>query len=134
MRAISIRQPWAWLIVNGHKDIENRDWSTTYRGPVLVHASKTLTQKHHRELTAQLLEQFGIQIPAFDELLRGGIVGQVDITGCVRTSESPWFTGTAEGGYGFTLANPRPLTFYPCSGSLSWFDVPARALNLEPAV
>ena len=38
MRALSIRQPWAWLIVNGHKDIENRSWRTKYRGPFLVHA------------------------------------------------------------------------------------------------
>ena len=30
--ALSIRQPWAWLIVNGYKDIENRDWKTHYRG------------------------------------------------------------------------------------------------------
>ncbi|HDU8694716.1 TPA: ASCH domain-containing protein, partial [Morganella morganii subsp. morganii] len=40
MKAISIRQPWAWLIVNGHKDIENRSWRTKYRGQVLVHASQ----------------------------------------------------------------------------------------------
>ncbi|WP_234838619.1 ASCH domain-containing protein [Sinorhizobium meliloti] len=38
--AISIMQPWAWLIVNGHKDIENRDWPTKSRGPVAIHAGK----------------------------------------------------------------------------------------------
>ena len=37
-KALSIQQPWAWLIVNDHKDIENRDWRTHYRGPVLIHA------------------------------------------------------------------------------------------------
>lgn len=31
--AISIRQPWAWLILNAGKDIENRDWPTNFRGP-----------------------------------------------------------------------------------------------------
>ena len=40
MKALSIKQPWAWLIVNGYKDIENRTWKTNYRGTFLVHASK----------------------------------------------------------------------------------------------
>jgi hypothetical protein len=40
MKVLSIRQPWAFLIVNGHKNIENRDWLTAYRGPVLIHAGK----------------------------------------------------------------------------------------------
>ena len=38
MRVLSVRQPWASLLVRGVKDIENRTWSTTYRGPVLIHA------------------------------------------------------------------------------------------------
>jgi hypothetical protein len=38
--ALSIRQPWAWLIVNGFKDLENRSWSTAFRGPVWIHAGK----------------------------------------------------------------------------------------------
>ena len=39
MKVIVIRQPWAWLIVNGIKDIENRSWRTRYRGPLLIQAS-----------------------------------------------------------------------------------------------
>ena len=49
MKIISIKQPWASLIIAGgtnirtgaidQKNIENRTWSTSYRGPVLVHAS-----------------------------------------------------------------------------------------------
>ncbi|WP_229215634.1 ASCH domain-containing protein [Duganella sp. CY15W] len=46
MKALSIRQPWAWLIVNGYKDIENRSWSTNVRGKVLVHASKGAPATH----------------------------------------------------------------------------------------
>lgn len=42
MRAISIMQPWAWLIVNGHKSIENRSWRCHVRGPILIHAGKKL--------------------------------------------------------------------------------------------
>ena len=40
---LSIRQPWAWLILNAGKDIENREWPTRFRGRVLIHASKGMT-------------------------------------------------------------------------------------------
>ncbi len=42
MKAISIHQPWADLIVFGHKDIENRSWTTRYRGRMLIHAGLTV--------------------------------------------------------------------------------------------
>jgi hypothetical protein len=47
MKALSIMQPWAWLIVNGLKDIENRKWSTDFRGEFLVHAGKTYDEGAH---------------------------------------------------------------------------------------
>lgn len=42
MKAISIQQPWAWAILHAGKDVENRTWRTTYRGPVAIHASKAV--------------------------------------------------------------------------------------------
>jgi hypothetical protein len=127
MRALSIRQPWAWLIVNGHKTIENRDWSTAFRGPVLIHASLTMTQKYHRELSAQMLADFAIELPAYDALERGGIVGVAEIVDCLTAvdivdygeSFQRWFTGE----HGFVIARARPLPFHPCKGALSFFDV-----------
>lgn len=41
MKVLSIRQPWASLIVKGCKDVENRTWKTDYRGPIAIHASGT---------------------------------------------------------------------------------------------
>ena len=38
LKVLVVRQPWAWLIVNGYKDIENRSWRTRYRGALLIHA------------------------------------------------------------------------------------------------
>jgi hypothetical protein len=43
MKALSIMQPWAWLIVNGHKAIENRNWRCHYRGPVLIMPARSST-------------------------------------------------------------------------------------------
>ena len=121
MRALSIRQPWAWLIVHGHKDIENRDWSTTHRGPVLIHASKTAAKGAYREQQALVLEQFGIQVPDLDVIERGGVVGIATITDCVSQHSSPWFI---PGGFGFVLGARRPLPFTPYKGGLGWFHIP----------
>jgi hypothetical protein len=40
VRVVTIRQPWAWAIVYGGKDVENRRWRTSYRGPLLIHAGQ----------------------------------------------------------------------------------------------
>ncbi len=40
---LSVRQPWAWLIANGWKNVENRTKRTCFRGRFLVHASKSMT-------------------------------------------------------------------------------------------
>jgi len=45
VKVIVVRQPWAWLIVNGYKDIENRSWHTRYRGKLLIQASASLPSK-----------------------------------------------------------------------------------------
>lgn len=119
MKAISIRQPWAWLIVNGYKDIENRTWYTKYRGPVLVHAAKGMTRSEY-----QMACDFAFSInpdifmPEFEELDRGGIVGFVTITGCTNKETSPWFFGPM----GFELTAAHPLPFHPMTGRLSFFE------------
>ena len=45
MKAISIRQPWAWLIVQGYKDIKNRTWAAKYRGPILIHRHRVVRSR-----------------------------------------------------------------------------------------
>lgn len=128
MRALSVRQPWAWLIVNGFKPIENRNWPTSYRGEILIHASKTCARKYYGEVMESLRSQFGRDcqpVPAFDDLERGGVVGVARIVDCVSDTLSlgsrqvPWFQGE----YGWVLEDARPLAFHPAKGALSFFDV-----------
>lgn len=121
MKAISIRQPWAWLILHRGKDIENRVWQTHFRGPVLIHASAGCTLQEYQDAAEFVRREVhpGIVLPPFHSLPRGGIVGQVEITNCVELSCSPWFVGP----YGFMLANPKPLEFKPCRGMLKFFEV-----------
>lgn len=121
MKALSIRQPWAWLILNAGKDIENRNWSTRYRGTVLVHAGKRFDQDGY--LWAMANTDIGLRMPGIfefenEEGFLGGIVGAVDIVDCVQQSASPWFCGPN----GFVLANPQPLLFQPCRGALGFFE------------
>jgi hypothetical protein len=130
MKAISIRQPWAWLIVNGFKDIENRTWPTKFRGPVLIHASKGMTTSEYEDVEDALdptcilhdrdLSPLGIVLPPMNQLERGGIVGIANITDCVEKSRSPWYMGP----YGFVLADQRVLPFTPMRGMLGFFDCP----------
>jgi ASCH domain len=123
MRALSIRQPWAWLILNAGKDIENRDWqpcnpALRFRGPCLIHAGIAV-QPISDELRAWVKQTSGVDLPRSDELPRGGIVGQVDIIDVVGASSSPWF----EGPCGLVLTNPKPLPLFGCPGRLGFFEI-----------
>ena len=135
MKALSVRQPWAWLIVNGLKDIENRTWSTKFRGRVLIHASKCMTRDEYEDAVATA-RYAGCQIkfPRREELERGGIVGIATITDCIPPDRhsSPWHMG---GQFGFQIANARPLPFMLCKGALGFFDVPPDVLtSLQPSL
>ena len=123
MRALSIRQPWAWLVVNGYKDIENRTWRTPFRGRIYVHAGQRMIGDDYPD-QRDYIRQSDIIIP--DTLSRGAIVGEVTITGCVASSESPWFCGP----YGFTLNDPvaYPVPI-PYRGQLGFFEVDDSSLK-----
>lgn len=118
--AISIRQPWAWLVVHGGKDIENRTWPTRFRGRVLVHASKGMTRDEWAETyfaVAEIDSGLADRMPRPDQIERGGIVGEIEIVDCVAASSSKWFGGP----FGFVLRNPKALPFQPCKGALGFF-------------
>lgn len=116
MKALSIRQPWAWLIVNGHKPVENRTWSTTYRGELLIHAGKEFDAPGLQSVLAAFPE-LASRLPAQFDL--GGIVGAATLSECVTTHGSDWFTGP----YGFVMRDARPLPFTPWRGELGFFNV-----------
>jgi hypothetical protein len=141
MKALSVKQPWAWLICAGYKDIENRNWRigrNPQHGPyksqaadfslslpmrVCIHAGKSQDDMT-KETVAFVLRRLSGRDAArfmimYNQLAYGAVIGEVDITACVEQSTSPWFTGK----YGFVLANPvlyeRPM---PCLGKLGFFE------------
>lgn len=116
MKTLSIRHPWAWLIVNGHKTIENRTWRTSIRGDILIHAGKALDPDF--DWLRSELAKVNILIPSKDRLDFGGIVGKATITDCVAKTDDPWFSGP----YGFVLSNAEPVPFTPAKGRLGFFE------------
>ena len=119
MKALSIRQPWAWAIIAGYKTIENRTWQTSYRGPLLIHAGKTLRPNDYDRML-QFGEEDGFSVPDIAALARGGIVGRVELVEIVTTANgNAWFGGP----FGWRFENPRKMLFKPLVGQLKLFDV-----------
>lgn len=130
MKALSIRQPWASLIVLGLKPVENRTWRTNYRGQLLIHAAQTFDREGWCWVCANTETHRYIDMLAFKERamgLAGGIIGQVELYDCTDYPEQPgggepsgWFTGK----HGLWLRDPRELPFHPLRGQLGLFEVP----------
>lgn len=120
MKALTVRQPWAWALFHG-KPIENRDWSTRYRGELVIHAAKGMTREEYRD-ALHFFPPTTAEPPSFDMLVRGAVIGVVRMVGCAADHPSPWFVGA----YGFIFVEARLLpTPVPCAGALSFWDVPA---------
>lgn len=116
---LSIRQPWAYLIMAGIKPVENRDWRTRIRGDILIHAS---TWQPDDEFISRIEQEHGIRIP-MDKLQFGGVIGTVEVVGMVEDHPSPFFCGPV----GWVLRNPRPCDFLPARGRPGLFRLPGIA-------
>ena len=120
MKALTLRPTWAWFVVNGYKDIENRSWPTRLRGRIWIHASSSrVTRAEYEGFLSTCREQGIIDFPSREEFQTGGIVGSVEIVECVNSSSSLWFVGP----YGFVLKNAQNTLFKPMKGRLGFFDV-----------
>lgn len=133
MKAITIRHPWAHSIVHLGKPIENRSWSTAYRGPLLIHAASTMTAAEFgdfAEFYCADIKRGPMPSPQELRSTLGHIIGVVDLVDVVEEHPSPWFFGP----YGLVLANPRPLARpVKWKGQLNLYNVPDEAvIGLAP--
>ena len=128
VKALSISQPYAWLIAHGHKDIENRNWSTYHRGMLLIHAPKEIDWRSFDEHDILFAPYFGSMASSHtlaamprrkQDYETGGIVGVAQLAYVVTQSTSSWFVGK----YGFVLKDARPLPLIRCRGALGIFEV-----------
>ena len=119
--ALSVRQPWAWAILHGGKDVENRSAGAIRAGGmgpgrICLHAAVGLTRREY-DWGAWRLERHGVRAPRPEALPRGAIVGVVAVTEVVERSDSPWFGGPC----GLVLADPRAVAPIPAPGALGYF-------------
>lgn len=122
MKCLSIRQPWAFLIASGIKLVENRDWYTSYRGPLLIHASKKFEDEAVGWILQRLDDNERKRFPMSKSAFPlGGIIGVVRMVDCVTDSESKWFVGD----YGFVFDRAIELPFMSMPGRLGLFNAPA---------
>ncbi len=121
MKALSVRQPWAYAIIHFTKNIENLGWPINYRGDILIHAAKTCTKKEYFE-AKEFCQSMGVVIPELISLRRGQVIGIVTIVDC-RFSQVASGWGMA-GQYHWKLENPREITPIPYIGRLGIFEVP----------
>jgi hypothetical protein len=128
--ALSLKQPWATLLVHGHKSVEVRNWPTARRGRILIHAARVSDprEKAWAHVPPELKE-------AANQL--GGLIGAAELTDCVsyrsvedfvaarhlHLNEPEWFKPPVL--YGFVFANAEVLPFQPLSGWMRFFPVPA---------
>ena len=133
MKALSIRQPWAWLIAAGYKNYENRDRHTNFTGRIYIHAGKSLATKDDQSLALGLWMKasFADDTQAktvndfwgatTDQANQGAIIGEVDIVGCDHFElPNMWYYGP----HGFRLENAllydSPI---PWKGQLGLFNI-----------
>lgn len=128
VRALSLRQPWAALVVHGVKTVEIRRWATPHRGVVLIHASRQSDPRPEGWEIVPLEAQ-----PT--ATLHGGVIGSVELTDCVayvdrkafaadqlrHRNRPDWFQPPVL--YGFRLRRPQLLPFRPLSGQVRFFGV-----------
>ena len=124
MRALTIKQPWAWAIIMGHKDIENRKSWTNVRGTILIHAGKQFDPLGFQSLWEEGLIS---KLPK-PPLPQGAILGTVTIADCIKGYDSEW----AERGYWqWVLRDPREFRSpIECTGAQGFFtpEVSQRSL------
>jgi hypothetical protein len=128
LHAISLKQPWAALVVARVKTVEVRTWPTRQRGQVLIHAARSADDRPQGWAL--------VNTPELEALaaLRGGVLGVVELTACLKYHTAEAFAAAAgqhrnapswfrPGLHGFVFQNPRPIAYHACPGRTLFFTV-----------
>lgn len=120
MKALTIHYPWAWAIITGIKRVENRNWRTNYRGPLLIHAGFS---KESDDSAVEWLSSLGVVLPPTIEFVRGHIIGKVELVDILPLEEylikhgtDPMNRNLAIGKFCWVLENPKKCEPIRCPG------------------
>ncbi len=117
MKALTLKQPWAELILQGRKRIELRKWNTNFRGEFLIHSSKNPDLKS--------MKRFRLK-----NLPNGFILGKVELKDVKTYQDDEEFSKDKNlhlaeekwGNKGFILENPQRIKKIHCRGNLGFWE------------
>lgn len=115
-KALSIQQPWAWLICANYKGPENRTWDTKHRGWTFIHAGKKFDKEGYDWVRQNMPH---IPMPEPGQFKCGGIVGRAYLGTVIDNSPDPFFFGPLA----FFFEQGEHLPFLPYKGQLGFFAV-----------
>ncbi len=127
--ALSVKQPWAALLVASLKTVEVRTWLTRRRGPILIHASKIADERPEGWALVTTPELIDLA------KLRGGFIGVGELVDCVRYNTAEVFAAAVAahrnaadwfrpaGLFGFVFQNLHPIAYHPYPGQTMFFGV-----------
>jgi hypothetical protein len=124
-RAIAIRQPFAWAVIHGGKDVENHNQRAAFQFKpaigerVLIHASEGMTAAEY-ENAAAFMASIGVRCPQREALQFGGVIGSAFVHDIVAFSDSLWFR---KGATALAFSHARPQPFMPVCGRSGLFWV-----------
>ncbi len=126
-KCLTVQQPYAWAIIKGAKDIENRNQKRKYVGRLHIHAGLEEMTGDVDDCVAKVAKHFGISVAEMlDDYHRhvkrglGAIIGSVHMFGCAVHHESEWFSSKYE--YGYLFRDPKPLRKpIACKGRRGFF-------------
>jgi len=107
MKALTLKEPWATLVVNGYKTYEFRSWKTNYRGKILIHAGMSKENK-----VLPIFEKYNLDYSC------GEIIGEAEIIDCILVDEEfskklnkinkdVYYKDTYIGKYAWVLSNMK---------------------------
>lgn len=135
LKALSMMQPYAWLFANGYLKVDDRTWSTIYRGPVAIHASQNFDAGYY----AMMKKHTNWALPPIESFSKGGFVAIAQLTDCREPTASigsafrkPDISRShlgAPGHYGFVFEEMKEVPFVPARGNKGLYDVRGKMLT-----
>ena len=121
MKALTVKQPWAWAIIHGGKDVENRNQRTNYRGELFIHAGKG------EDPEANSFPPLSAVMPDDSSVFRRGeVLGSVEVVGChhSETCENSCSVWAEDGYWHWELLDPHAISHpYPAVGKLGIWNL-----------
>ena len=124
MKALSLKQPWANLIIYRRKIIETRKWNTNYRGDLLICSSKSFDYDSIEPLN-NYMHKYNVAFPLF-MVPSAKAIGIVEIYDCkpmILEDEFQACCGVYPKAHSFFLRNIRPIKPFTVKGQLNIFNV-----------